>query len=131
VYTDATGKYFIDNLLPGSYRIKFTGPFGYTLTAPGGGDSAKDSNPDRETGITPVFVIGNRALGDTIISTHPTADARFVNPTVDAGFVEAELPVTGSDAVGVGEFAVLAVLGGLALIVLARRRGSRPTASSR
>ena len=32
VYTNAQGYYLFDNLLPGDYTIRFTGPAGYDLT---------------------------------------------------------------------------------------------------
>jgi len=89
VTTDANGRYFIGNLLPGDFKAQFTLPSGYTFTSTGAGTSATDSNPTAGAnplvGVTPTFSIAGSATGDTVAST--AATARFENPTIDAGVV--------------------------------------------
>ena len=96
--TDAKGHYFIDNLAPGSYYAKFVLPAAYelTVTSSTGSNSANDSNPDRTTGITPVFTIGSSAGGDTVADTDTATLATFVNPTIDAGVVPRGLVSVGN-----------------------------------
>jgi len=87
--TDDDGHYFIDNLLPGDYRALFTLPDGYAFTAQtSGSDSTEDSNPDRFSGLTPVFTIATSTSGETVADTDPATGARWVNPTIDAGVYE-------------------------------------------
>jgi LPXTG-motif cell wall-anchored protein len=87
--TGPDGRYFFDNLAPGSYQISFTGPAGYALSPPGNGTAATDTNPAPATGLTPVFTIGGSATGDTVADTDPATAAVWVNPTIDAGFFQA------------------------------------------
>ncbi|MFN8303092.1 MAG: SdrD B-like domain-containing protein [Saprospiraceae bacterium] len=57
--TDATGHYLFDNLVPGTYKLKFTTPTGYILTlqdTPSGNDAA-DSDPDPVMGMTTPTVL--------------------------------------------------------------------------
>lgn len=57
--TDAFGHYTFSNIQPGQYSVGFSVPVDYTLTQAGaGGNSANDSDPDPNTGITPVFTLG-------------------------------------------------------------------------
>ena len=87
--TDANGAYLFDNLAPGEYRVKFTQPTGYVFTralAPGSA-SGVDSNADAASGLTDVFSVAGMSAGDTSTDTDPNTAARFVNPTIDAGFV--------------------------------------------
>ena len=87
--TDAKGYYFIDNLAPGSYRAKFTLPAGYRFTtqSSSSSNSANDSNPAVDTGLTPLFDITPAASGDTVADNDSSTVASFVNPTIDAGVV--------------------------------------------
>ena len=87
VFTDAQGKYLFDNLLPGTYKVRFTPPAGYTFTDDlAGSDSAVDSNPDPTTTVTPAFDVCPLCT-DAVVDTDPATQALFVNPTIDAGFV--------------------------------------------
>jgi hypothetical protein len=87
--TGPDGKYLFDNLSPGDYRIRFTPPSGWTTTAAdsSSGSQATDSDANRTTGVTDVFSIAPSASGDTVADTDGSTVARFVNPTIDAGFV--------------------------------------------
>jgi hypothetical protein len=84
--TGADGRYFFDNLLAGSYQVKFTPPTGYVLTTAGTGGGL-DSNPNTTTGVTPTFSVALSTTGDTVADTDSATAARFVNPTIDAGVV--------------------------------------------
>ena len=105
VTTDATGFYFIGNLLPGTYKAEFDLPTGYRFTSTGGGTTATDSNPvptaQALVGITPAFTIAGSATGDTTAVTQPTA--QFANLTIDAGVVTSSSPYTGGP-VGMGDY---------------------------
>jgi hypothetical protein len=89
VITDATGHYFIGNLLPGSYKAQFQIPSGYAFTTPTAGTSANDSNPtpgaDPLIGTTPVFTVAASATGDTTAGSFWKAS--YANLTIDAGVV--------------------------------------------
>ena len=87
--TNASGRYFFDNLNPGQYRVRFTPPAGYDFTtqSAAGSGSSDDSNPETVFGLTPVFTVNPSAIGDTVADTDATTQALWVNPTVDAGFV--------------------------------------------
>ena len=122
VRTDANGRYLFDNLLPGDYRIRFTPPAGMMLTTQLAGAAGTDSNPDKASGVTPVFTIGLVAGGQTVVDTSPSTVARLVNPTIDAGFVRAVLPETGRASRTLGSFALYLVLLGVVLAFAARRR---------
>ena len=105
VTTDATGFYFIGNLLPGTYKAEFDLPTGYRFTSTGGGTTATDSNPvptaQALVGITPAFTIAGSATGDTTAVTQPTA--QFANLTIDAGVITSSSPYTGGP-VGMGDY---------------------------
>ena len=91
-YTDRWGYYFFDNLLPGQYKAKFTGPPGWTPTvpfAPAAADSGWDSNIDAN-GWTNTFTIAPSATGETSQNGDPAAE--FVNWTIDAGYWAASVP---------------------------------------
>lgn len=86
VYTDADGLYLFDNLLPGSYYMKFTPPTGYDFTwAYNSDDTTADSNAWGD-GWTDLFTI-QPGDGETVVDNDPSTVATFVNPTIDAGFV--------------------------------------------
>ena len=87
--TDANGQYIFDNLLPGDYRASFSLPAGYAF-APANSSAAistTDSDVAPGTGLTPVFTVAGRAGGATVPDSDPATLARFVNSSVDAGFV--------------------------------------------
>ncbi|WP_169308519.1 SdrD B-like domain-containing protein [Nitratifractor salsuginis] len=51
--TDSNGKYLFDNLVPGSYHVKFDVPNGYVVSPKDqGNDETKDSDADPATGAT-------------------------------------------------------------------------------
>ena len=87
--TDTNGYYFIDNLAAGSYFAEFEPPVGYTFTARAstGSTIENDSNPDTQTGKTPVFVIGTSRSSETSVDIDPKTKAVWANPTIDAGFI--------------------------------------------
>jgi protocatechuate 3,4-dioxygenase beta subunit len=87
--TDDEGYYFIDDLAPGDYQARFTIPDGYVFTeqSSAGSTSANDSNPDTETGVTPVFTIASAPAGDTETDIDDGTVAQLANPTIDAGVV--------------------------------------------
>lgn len=59
--TDLTGKYFFENIAPGSYKLEFIPPDGYHFTQQNqGSNDNKDSDVDPATGQTAVFnVVSN------------------------------------------------------------------------
>ncbi len=69
--TGADGMYMFDGLLPGSYKVTFETPAGYTSTRPNFGNDARDSDADPDMG------------GMTQIVTLMSGE---YNPTLDAGF---------------------------------------------
>jgi len=89
-YTDGSGKYLFDDLLPGVYRVRFVPPAGYTLTTPLQGDNP-EINSDASTAVGPEyglslpFTVEPLDIGTTFTDTDPETDAVFVNPTIDAG----------------------------------------------
>ena len=79
--TDGSGLYLFNNLVPGTYKVTFTAPAGYTATFPDkGGDDTKDSDADRVTGmtVTEVLVSGENNL---------TYDAGYFKPASIGNFV--------------------------------------------
>ncbi len=70
LFTDATGMYMFDGLLPGTYKVTFDTPTGYTPTGSNlGGDDALDSD-----------------AGDMGMSQMVTLGPGEYDPTIDAGF---------------------------------------------
>ncbi|MEO0775300.1 MAG: SdrD B-like domain-containing protein [Bacteroidota bacterium] len=69
--TDADGMYMFDGLLPGTYKVTFETPAGYSPTRPNFGDDTRDSDADPAMGGMTQFV--------TLMSGE-------YNPTLDAGF---------------------------------------------
>ena len=87
--TDANGHYVFDDLLPGDYKIVFSGtPAGYVFTTQEAGTNNKvDSNPG-STGVTPVFTLsGSSADVRPVVGSDKTTKATLINPTIDAGLV--------------------------------------------
>jgi SdrD B-like domain len=81
-----SGHYVFDNLLAGTYSVRFAGvPEDFRLTPAGaGGLRASDSDPDY-SGETPPFTLG---VGEPNVRATAAADgvtAAYINPTIDAG----------------------------------------------
>ena len=77
--TDAFGMYIFNDLVPGTYYVKFSNiPAGYNFVAANVGGNANvaiDSDPNPATGITPAFTL----VGDQV---RVTVDAGIHNPAV-------------------------------------------------
>ena len=85
--TDVNGHYVFDNLLAGSYQVKFSNlPAGYQVTSPASGaDRSVDSNPDT-TGLTPIFTLdaGSPQVRG-VVGRDGATTATLIDPTIDAG----------------------------------------------
>jgi hypothetical protein len=57
--TSAAGAYSFPNLIPGTYRVKFTAPSGYFLSPKGSTFSMDDSDADPITGFTAEIILGS------------------------------------------------------------------------
>ncbi len=57
MFTDGSGNYLFEDILPGPYYLRFTLPSGYDFTFPFSGSTALDSDVDGSngTGTTPIF----------------------------------------------------------------------------
>lgn len=65
--TDADGGYRFQNVLPGAYRVRFTAPSGYLLSATfEGDDTAVDSDADPATGLTPAVTVSEGTSNMTL-----------------------------------------------------------------
>jgi LPXTG-site transpeptidase (sortase) family protein len=93
--TDANGLYHFTNLTPGSYRVGFVLPLGYSFSAATqGGDITVDSNADTTTGITTTsFTL---ASGDN----NTTIDAGMHQPAALGDFVWNDLNANGIQDAG-------------------------------
>ena len=147
VRTDEDGLYVFDGLLPGDYIVVFDEiPTGFVFTGQGSG-GPNDSNPG-DSGRTPVFTVSpsdpnTRPVDDD----DPVTLASYINPTIDAGILNPSsdptppppsttvapatttttspipnLPRTGSDSRSPLAIALGAVLLGLAMVIVSRRR---------
>jgi 5-hydroxyisourate hydrolase-like protein (transthyretin family) len=109
--TNALGEYLFSNLLPGTYKVTFTAPSGYTTTFPDKGTDATDSDADRTTGmtVTEVLTSGENNLTYDAGYFQPASIGNYVwddkngNGIQDAG--ETGIPgvtvtLTGTDAQG-------------------------------
>jgi hypothetical protein len=90
--TDAKGYYVFDGLVPGTYRVRFETPAGYTFTKVERVSSKAGSNPVVSTtnpriAVTRPFRVYGEAKGDTVRNANPKVNAAFIDPTVDAGVV--------------------------------------------
>jgi LPXTG-motif cell wall-anchored protein len=131
-----------DNIPAGDYVVRFaTLPAGYEFTRQGTGGGA-DSNPD-SSGVTPVFTVSPTS-GDVrpVFAGDGVVIASIINPTIDAGIwnpstdVASQPPVPptpppppgGLPATGAQDVqlllvvGLLAMFGGLGLLVMGRRR---------
>jgi LPXTG-motif cell wall-anchored protein len=112
--TDGNGNYRFDNLPPGDYIVEFSNlPPTFGATSVNRGDASGDSDADPITLRTPIISLS----------------AGEVDLTWDLGIVQARqaLPRTGSEIARMLTVALGAVLIGLALWVVARRRQSGAT----
>lgn len=65
--TDFNGLYKFDNLVPGSYKVKFILPSGYTFSMPyQGGNTALDSNANQTTGMSECVTVASGETNNTI-----------------------------------------------------------------
>ncbi|MEZ4684826.1 MAG: SdrD B-like domain-containing protein [Bacteroidia bacterium] len=71
--TDANGAYSFEDLLAGTYAVKFGLPAGYAFTNPNAAADTDDSDADQATGKTPTTTL---APGDN----DPTLDAGIYQP---------------------------------------------------
>jgi len=84
--SNPSGHYFFDNLVAGTYAVRFAGfPKDWRLSPVGRGDQrVSDSDPDF-SGVTPPFTLG---VGEPNVRPTTTADqvsAAYIDPTIDAG----------------------------------------------
>ena len=68
------------------------------------------------------FVLKVATGGGVVIDSDYRTLASYRNPSIDAGVVEGELPVTGSNSLLIIEQAALFAVLGLGFILIARRR---------
>lgn len=85
--TSSDGIYFFDGLSPGDYQVKFTPPPGYAPAKTGQGTSSTDSDVLPTSGFSSIFTVGSSIQGSTVLDSDSTTLARYVNSTIDAGFV--------------------------------------------
>jgi protocatechuate 3,4-dioxygenase beta subunit len=95
--SDPTGRYIIEDLLPGDYIAEFDlstidlsafdSSLGFVFTVTTSASPGDDSNPDPATGRTPVFTIHGGPQGDTVATTDTSLTAGHINPTIDAGVI--------------------------------------------
>ena len=92
--TNGIGEYLFTNLVPGTYKLTFTTPAGYTVTGQDlGGDDTKDSDVNPITGMTinEVLVSGENNL---------TYDAGYYQPASIGNFVWNDLDADGIQDAG-------------------------------
>ncbi len=85
--TDANGHYVFDNLLAGSYQVRFSNlPAGYLFTnQASGADRSVDSNP-AGSGLTPMFTLDTAsAQVRGVVGSDGVTTATLIDPTIDAG----------------------------------------------
>jgi len=127
VTTDVNGKYLFDNLLQGTYKVRFVLPGGYFFTKQtAGADRTLDSHPNSRglSASIALLPVGAHVVADT----DETTKAVLVDPTIDAGVVEGSLPVTGASTLELWRYVAFVVLVGLTMLALGRRR--RPTGAA-
>ena len=145
--TDENGRYLFDNLLAGTYQVRFTltseQQSRYRFTSRDAGSDAADSDADPATGLTVTIVLddSNTALtGDYEYAEVLASEG--IDPTWDAGVVlieedpidedpddvdsdeDEELARTGVDPLLPAGLAGLLVTAGLVLVGIRRRRGA-------
>lgn len=95
VTTGADGAYSFDNLVPGSYKVKFTAPDGYGFTTANANGSTEANDSDAEVIMSNMEV----TMGTTACVTLQSGEN---NPDVDAGLAllaECDLSVTATCAI--------------------------------
>jgi protocatechuate 3,4-dioxygenase beta subunit len=88
VLTDADGHYVFDNLLEGSYEIRFStlpAGFGFTTQNAVAGTNANDSNPDSDGLTSKITLKVTSADVRPVVAADGVTVAAFINPTIDAG----------------------------------------------
>ena len=90
--TDAAGRYSFVDLVPGSYRVRFTLPTGYVWTDSNAGaladdDLDNDSVPDTAAVDSPTATTGVVVLSTTLIPDGDPDGLDLTDPTIDAGVV--------------------------------------------
>ncbi len=91
--TQSDGLYLFDDLLPGTYEIRFLLPAGFIFSPANAGDDAADSDADRITGSTGTFTL---AGGDHI----RTMDAGIFQPASAGDLVWYDLDQDGLQDAG-------------------------------
>ena len=90
--TDADGRYLVDLLPRGDYRVEFVlsdaDARRYAFTTPLTGSADRDSDADPATGWTQVVTLGADQPRTRPTEPADRAAADYVDPTVDAGLVE-------------------------------------------
>jgi LPXTG-motif cell wall-anchored protein len=88
VRTDENGRYSFDDLPPGTYRVQFSLPAGFSWSPAGAGnDPSLDSNADAATPFAPTATSGVITLGPTPVADNDPDGLSLTNPTIDAGVV--------------------------------------------
>ena len=147
--TAADGSYSFTNVAPGTYRVRFSNPSGYQITAADlGGDDAFDSDANQVSGETPDFTVisGNAVTNLDAGIYQPVAIGDFVWDDLDAdGVQDAGEPgiagvlvevrdsggaVVGSDTtVADGSYSVTGLVPGDYTVTFTGPVGSAPTAA--
>ncbi|MFF1531394.1 SdrD B-like domain-containing protein [Cellulomonas sp. NPDC058312] len=100
--TDADGRYLVDLLPAGDYRVQFVldGDLAarYGFTHAGSGDAAGDSDADPATGWTRTVTLGAGEPRVRPVVAGDGAQADYVDPTVDAGLVLRAAATPGDEA---------------------------------
>ncbi|MEY2410168.1 MAG: large repetitive protein, partial [Verrucomicrobiota bacterium] len=91
--TDGAGAYLFTCLNPGSYRLRFVAPSGYSFTLPDLGSDDLDSDANAISGVTACVILGSG-------ETNRTMDAGVFRPACLGDFVWEDLNGNGLQDVG-------------------------------
>ena len=119
-----TGHYLFDDLLAGSYKIKFSKlPDGLVFTCQVPGENAAVDSDVNTTGMTAVFTLGDKNPDDTTIDAGLTTRGNYHPvPASDKVPIEPALSTTGGIASQIPlAAAALALAGAICLLVAGRR----------